>query len=107
MKKLVWMKKKRSKEEERLRKLVYHDPRWQEIRQRRIHAAKGLCERCFSKGEYRSGEDVHHTIPWMSGKDDEEKQALGLDYDNTEFVCKKCHKILHMILRDPYLDGLI
>lgn len=48
------------------------------------------CQECRKKtGKIRRATLVHHIIPY------EERPDLGLDEDNLEAVCDRCHNIIH------------
>lgn len=54
-----------------------------------------LCEECLKDGMVKEAEDVHHTIPFLQGKTDEERWQLLLNEDNLESLCTIHHKDIH------------
>jgi 5-methylcytosine-specific restriction protein A len=72
---------------------------WRRLRDWHI-ANHPLCNDCALNGRSVAATDVHHKIPFNTGKTEEEKWNLLLDPDNLVSLCKECHierhKKLHM-----------
>ena len=71
----------------------YKSKAWKECRAAYAKAARGLCERCLSKGIYRAGEIVHH-VEHISPDNIQDPKVL-LDWNNLQLVCRECHAELH------------
>lgn len=54
-----------------------------------------ICECCLEHGYVTPSTDVHHKIPWMRGKNEEEQWNLFLDEKNCMSLCERCHIGLH------------
>ena len=74
-------------------KEFYKPKAWKTTRAAYAQSVGGLCERCFERGEYRSGEIVHHKIHLnpVNIKD----PCVSLSWSNLELVCCNCHGDLH------------
>lgn len=75
---------------------LYHDKRWTKLSQR-ILREHPICERCISDIPPRvtPSQEVHHIIPFRTGKNRDEQLALLLDESNLIALCTKCHKEYH------------
>jgi 5-methylcytosine-specific restriction protein A len=71
---------------------IYQDKRWRLLRQIKFEE-NPLCECCEAKGIVTQTEEIHHKIPFQTGKTKEEIEALAFDYDNLLSDCVPCHKI--------------
>lgn len=71
----------------------YKSKAWKECRAAYFKAARGLCERCLSKGVYKPGEIVHHK-EHISPENIHDPKVL-LDWNNLQLVCRDCHAELH------------
>lgn len=72
----------------------YNSPAWKTLRNNyKLHHP--LCEECLNKGISKPAEHVHHKIPFLSGKDDNEKWSLLLDVNNLQSLCAYCHREKH------------
>jgi 5-methylcytosine-specific restriction protein A len=80
---------------------IYQDKRWKFI----VAARKRenpLCQRCEAKNKVKPLDEIHHIIPFDTGRTPEEVEALAFDYDNTMSVCEKCHEALHKELKNKF-----
>ncbi len=66
----------------------YTDPRWRKLRNAYI-AENPLCEHCKSKQRYIPAQVVDHIEPLTL----ENMWILGLDWENLQGLCYKCHRI--------------
>ena len=75
--------------EPRFARTFYMSRAW--VRCRKGYAASkgGLCERCWSKGLIKPGEEVHHKIRLTPENIND--PAIALNWDNLELLCKQCH----------------
>lgn len=71
----------------------YKSKRWQKTRAAYISYRQGLCERCLARGQYSSGEIVHHKIHITPENINDPNVALS--FDNLQLVCRACHAELH------------
>lgn len=73
---------------------IYQDRRWLNLRnhKRRVNP---LCERCMELNKVTPMDEVHHKIPFDTGKTKDEIESLAFDWDNLESVCEPCHKTRH------------
>lgn len=71
----------------------YKSKAWKDCRAAYFKAARGLCERCLSRGIYRAGEIVHHK-EHISPENIQDPRVL-LDWGNLQLVCRDCHAELH------------
>ena len=78
--------------------IFYNDIRWKRLRNWYIKQTP-LCEECLKNGISTPAEHIHHKIPFMSGKDTEDKWRLLLDPLNLEALCIDCHHKIHEELR--------
>ena len=68
----------------------YHSPAWKKMSPYILRRDHYECQECRKKtGKIRRATLVHHIIPY------EERPDLGLDEDNLEAVCDRCHNIIH------------
>lgn len=83
-----------SKRNNEIHKYVYNTSYWKKLRLEylRLHP---LCEECQSKGKVSAAVDVHHIMPISTGKNINEKQQLGYDWNNLMALCDNCHKLKH------------
>lgn len=74
-------------------KQFYSSKEWQACRNGYYAKAKGLCERCLSKGVIKSGDEVHHikrlTVQNVNNPE------IATNYDNLELLCYECHHAEH------------
>ena len=61
---------------------IVRGPKW--IRDKVIYDAKGWCRCCRSEGEH-----MHHI----------DKDRTNNNFDNLIFLCRKCHLLVHKIMR--------
>lgn len=76
----------------------YGDKRWKQLREWQIRTHP-LCQDCLFEGRSRAAEEVHHRIPFSTGKTEEEKWQLLLSPDNLVSLCKTCHDKRHAALK--------
>lgn len=74
-------------------KQFYSSKEWQACRNGYYAKAKGLCERCLSKGIIKAGTEVHH-IKRLT-LDNVNDPAVATNYDNLELLCYDCHHAEH------------
>ena len=70
---------------------IYQDPRWRRLRAEKFKNDP-LCEECEKRDIVKQAEEVHHKIPFETGRTPGEIEALAFDYDNLQSLCVKCHK---------------
>lgn len=79
---------------------LYGTKQWRHLsdKYRREHP---ICELCCKKSPpiIRAARDVHHIIPFSTGKTDEEMWNLLLDENNLVALCVDCHAEIHNKLR--------
>ena len=68
----------------------YHSTEWKKMSPYILRRDHYECQECRKKtGKIRTATLVHHIIPY------EDRPDLGLDEDNLEAVCDRCHNIIH------------
>lgn len=72
----------------------YHSKDWQWLRND-YYMEHPLCERCLMDGRSVPAEEVHHKVPFLTGKTVEERWMLLLDRNNLMSLCKDCHHAIH------------
>jgi len=72
---------------------IYQNKRWKRVRAAKVRL-NPLCEICELLGITKEVEEVHHVIPFMTGKTPEEVQNLAYDIDNLQSLCVEHHKIV-------------
>jgi len=78
---------------------IYQDKRWRRIRNLKFKNDP-LCERCLENNRVHATEEIHHIIPFQTGKTEEEVQFLAFNYDNLQSLCIDCHKIVENLIRN-------
>ena len=78
----------------------YLSQAWKNCREAYKKSVGGLCERCYKKGIYKSGEIVHHKIHITS--DNINDMDILLNWDNLELVCRDCHAEEHIRKKKRY-----
>ena len=73
----------------------YKSKEWKECRKAYIASVDGLCERCLEKGIVKPGYIVHH-IEHLTPENIDDPEVT-LNFDNLEYVCKKCHDKEHFL----------
>lgn len=81
-----------------IQQAIYQDKRWIRLRNY-IRKETPLCYDCEVLGITKLGDEVHHIIPWETGKNQEEKERLAFDIDNLVHLCSSCHHKRHNQLR--------
>lgn len=74
-------------------KQFYSSKEWRNCRNGYYAKAKGLCERCLSKGIIKAGTEVHH-IKRLTLENVNNPQ-IATNYDNLELLCYECHHAEH------------
>lgn len=74
-------------------KKFYKSGVWSRARDICIKRAGGLCEICYRAGIIEPGKIVHHKE--HLNPDNINNPEVTLNVDNLEYVCKKCHNLLH------------
>lgn len=74
-------------------KQFYSSKEWQACRNGYYAKAKGLCERCLSKGIIKAGTEVHH-IKRLT-LENVNNPKIATNYDNLELLCYECHHAEH------------
>lgn len=77
---------------------IYQDRRWKLIRQFMLREHP-LCQECEKKNRVTPATQVHHVIPFDTGRNQKEVESLAFDLDNTMTVCDECHAAIHQNLR--------
>ncbi len=71
----------------------YKSKAWQECRRVYKNKARGLCERCLTKGIITPGEIVHHKVH-LTERNIRDPN-VSLNFNNLELVCRDCHALYH------------
>lgn len=74
--------------------IYYNDIRWKRLRNWFI-TTHPICEECNKQGIVTPATDVHHIIPFLTGKTEQERWKLFLDDNNLMSLCSKCHHNIH------------
>lgn len=74
--------------------IYYNDIRWKRLRNWFI-TTHPICEECNKQGIVTPATDVHHIIPFLTGKTEQERWQLFLDDNNLMSLCSKCHHNIH------------
>ena len=76
-------------------KTFYSSKVWQDCRNEYARDHHYLCERCLSKGLYKTGEIVHHKIELSPENIDD--PSVTLNPNNLMLVCRDCHAEIHKL----------
>ena len=76
----------------------YSNGRWAHLREY-VMSKHPICYNCRKYGIITPATEVHHCIPFLTGKDDAEKWSLFLDISNLVPLCEHCHKEIHRLMR--------
>lgn len=71
----------------------YNSPAWKQARNAYANKKHHLCEDCLERGEYRSGDIVHHLIELTP--DNIHDLDITLSDKNLRLLCRSCHKRIH------------
>ena len=82
----------------------YKSKAWQRCRAEYVKQARGLCERCLSKGIYRPGEIVHHKIELTP--ENIHDPSVTMNMDNLQLLCRDCHAVAHKPAKRYKVDDL-
>ena len=78
---------------------IYNSKTWKQLREL-YYSDHPLCQRCLEKGIIKPSEEIHHKIPFLTGKTSDEIYELAYDYENLMSVCKQCHSEIHKELNE-------
>lgn len=87
----------------------YQSSGWKALRLWKITTSP-LCENCLHYDIVTPADEVHHKIPWLTGKTEADRWRLLLDASNTMSLCSSCHKLYHRYMRQNntnIVDGYI
>ena len=73
----------------------YYNSKYWKILRNQFIREHPLCYDCILEGRSTPAEEVHHLIPFYSGKDDNERWNLLLDPNNLVSLCIKHHHMRH------------
>jgi len=79
----------------------YSNGKWKHLREY-IMSLHPVCYNCKKHGIITPATEVHHCVPFLSGKDDTEKWSLFLDISNLVPLCGYCHKEIHNLMRSKH-----
>ena len=71
----------------------YKSRGWKNTREAYMKHARGLCERCLSKGIITPAEIVHHKV--FLTPENINDPYVSLNWQNLEAVCRDCHAAIH------------
>lgn len=78
-------------------KAFYNSNEWKQCRELYIKKMprnkRGLCEKCYEKGEHTLGEELHHKI-WLTPNNINNKDVT-LNHNNLILLCFECHQKEH------------
>ena len=77
---------------------VYNSKRWKKLRTAKFRDSP-MCELCLEVGRTKQADVIHHKVPWQTGRTEDEKYDLIIDYDNLQSLCHTCHSEIHHKLR--------
>lgn len=72
----------------------YNSKGWKTLRNA-YYCSHPLCERCLLKGISKQTDEIHHIIPYLTGKTEDERWRLLLDPNNLQALCSQCHDEVH------------
>ena len=78
----------------------YNSKYWKSLRNSFI-AQHPLCHDCALEGRSRPAEEIHHLVPFLTGKDDNERWNLLLDPNNLVSLCIYHHHLRHQTNHRP------
>lgn len=76
----------------------YQSSKWKDLRAIKF-VNDPCCEVCKQQGIVKPTEEVHHLHVFLSGKTEEDKWSLLLDYSNLCSCCRYHHHLFHDYLR--------
>lgn len=82
----------------------YNSNRWKRLRNQ-IITQSPLCRDCMNEGRSVAAEELHHEIPFMRGKTEEERWNLLLDPMNITPLCVYHHLERHRKLNTEDKDA--
>ena len=71
----------------------YNSKTWKQCRDAYKISVGGLCERCYNRGDYVLGDEVHHKIHLNPSNINDPN--ITLSWDNLELLCQSCHQSHH------------
>lgn len=71
----------------------YKSKKWQKVRAYVWSRDKGLCQRCLRNHIIKAGDTVHHIVE--ISQDNITNEAITLNPDNLETLCRDCHAAVH------------
>lgn len=77
----------------------YNSKGWKTLRKWFL-TCNPLCVECAAKGITTVATDVHHRVPFLTGKTESEQWKLFLDENNLMPLCDKCHHEIHKRLKN-------
>lgn len=77
----------------------YQSTEWKDLRTWKI-TTNPICENCQKYNIITSADEVHHLVPFGTGKDEQTKWKLLLDHTNLISLCKECHLEFHTKLKN-------
>ena len=75
----------------------YQNKRWKKLRDWYM-SLHPICADCMFEGRSVPATELHHIIPFSTGKTEEEKMDLLLSPDNIVALCSECHDKRHAVL---------
>lgn len=78
----------------------YKSQAWKQCRAAFVKSKGGLCERCYSRGEYKAGVIVHHKIHLTP--ENIKDPDVCLNWNNLELLCRDCHGAEHGKIQRRY-----
>ena len=90
--------KKHSNLNRRLYAKYYQSSKWKSLRTYKFIETP-FCEVCERQGIIKQCDEVHHLRKFLSGKTEEEKWILLLDYSNLCSCCTHHHHLFHDYMR--------
>lgn len=73
----------------------YGSMAWKRLRNTFI-SLHPLCQFCLENEKVEPATEVHHTVPFLRGKNEQERWELFLDEKNLIPLCGKCHTAVHV-----------
>lgn len=73
----------------------YNSLAWHRLR-KYYYNLHPICESCLQHEVVREATEIHHKVPFLSGKTIEDKWRLFLDEHNLMSLCSSCHDKLHL-----------
>lgn len=87
-----------NKLKDKRRKDINKDSRWRKIRNE-VRERDLCCKLCWSNETYSPGEEVHHIVAREACNEDQV-----FDADNCIYLCRDCHRHVHKVGWQKYVD---